>query len=80
MHIVVVVIALENSLENRETAIKLWFQRAQSFNAAKKLIRNKNGNILRKIGDLYQVDCSVTGSSYGTDSDPKFLLKPFFEK
>ena len=80
MGIAVVAMAFQDTLENGGTAIKLNFQRAESFKVAKRLTRNKNGDILRKKGDLFKVDCSVTGSSYGTDSDPKFPLKPYFEK
>jgi hypothetical protein len=80
MGIAVVAIAFENSLENGGTAMKLCFQRAESFKVAKRMARNKNGEVLRKMGDLFKVDCAVTGSSYGTDSDPQFPLKPFFEK
>jgi hypothetical protein len=32
-----------------------------------------------KKGDLYLVDCCVTGSSRGTPEDPKFALKDMFE-
>ena len=78
--IAVVAIALENSLENRGTAMKLCFQRAESFKVAKRIAKNKNGNVLRKMGNLFKVDCAMTGSSYGTDNDLKFPLKPFFEK
>ena len=80
MDIAVVAIAFENSLENRGTTMNLCSQRAESFKVAKRIAKNKNGIILRKIGDLFKVDCAVTGSSYGTDSNPKFPLKLFFEK
>ena len=71
---------LNNSLENRRPAMKLCFQRAESFKVVKRMVKNKNSDILRKMRDLFKVDYAVIGFSYGTDSDLKFLLKPFFEK
>ena len=38
-----------------------------------------DGEILRRKGDLYLVDCNVTGLSCGTDDDPKFALFNYFE-
>eukprot|EP00957_Ditylum_brightwellii_P157017 11949935-Ditylum_brightwellii.AAC.1 len=32
------------------------------------------------MGDAYLVDCNVTGSTYGTDSAPKFPLIKLFEE
>ena len=72
--------AFKDSLENGGTAFKIRFERAQSCKIAQRLSRNKNGEVLRKKDDCYFVDCAVTGSSYGTAKDPKFPLKPFFEK
>eukprot|EP00957_Ditylum_brightwellii_P067031 5088169-Ditylum_brightwellii.AAC.1 len=36
--------------------------------------RRQTGPVMRKKGDAYLVDCNVTSSTYGTDSNPKFLL------
>ena len=44
------------------------------------MAKNINGDILRKKGDLFKVDCSVTGTNYGTDSDPKFPLNRSLKK
>ena len=71
--------AFQDSLENSRTVIKLNFQRVESYKVAKRLTRNENGHILRKKSDLFKVNCPVIGSSYGTDSDLKFTLKPYFE-
>ena len=79
MGVAVVGIAFQDSLENGGNAFKLRFERAQSAKVAQRLTKNKNGDVLRKKGDVYLVDCAVTGSSYGTSTDPKFPLKPFFE-
>ena len=36
------------------------------------------GPILRRKGDLYLVDCCVTGGTDGTSTDPKFSLARLF--
>jgi hypothetical protein len=79
MGVAVVGIAFQDSLENGGDAFKIRFERAQSAKVAQRLTKNKNGDILRKKDDVYWVDCAVTGSNYGTSSEPKFPLKPFFE-
>eukprot|EP00957_Ditylum_brightwellii_P114726 8748228-Ditylum_brightwellii.AAC.1 len=38
----------------------------------------RTGPIIRKKGDPFFVDCGVTGSTEGTDSDPKFPLLRLF--
>ena len=38
-----------------------------------------DGKVLREKGDVYMVDCNVTGSDPGTASDPKFPLKDLFQ-
>jgi len=38
-----------------------------------------DGRILRSKGDLYKVDCCVTGSNHGTVENPKFPLMAYFE-
>ena len=37
------------------------------------------GEIIRQKGDLFLVDCAVTGSEEGTSDNPKFSLKQLFE-
>ena len=44
------------------------------------MIKNKNGDILRKKRDMYFADYSITGSNYGTADDSKFPLLQFFQK
>ena len=39
-----------------------------------------DGEILRQKGDLYLVDCNVTGSTCGTSDDSKFVLLSYFHK
>ena len=78
MGIAVVGIGFQDTLENGGEGVKILFQRAQSAKVAQRLARNKNGDILRRKGDVYWVDCNVTGSSHGTCKDPKFPLIEFF--
>ena len=80
MGIAVVRIAFENILENGVTTFKIRFERAQTAKIAIHMIKNKNGDILRKKGDTYFINCSVTGSNYRTADDPKFPLLQFFQK
>ena len=79
MGIAVVGFAFEDSLENGGTALKMLFHRAQSAKVAQRLTKNKQGKKLREKGDIYFVDCSVTGSSEGTAKDPKFPLLEYFK-
>ena len=41
--------------------------------------RKYDSTIIHEKGDIYMVDCNVTGSDAGTSDKPKFLLKHFFE-
>ena len=43
------------------------------------MTKNKEGTVLKKKGDIYFVDCNVTGSSEGTARDPKFPFDQFFK-
>ena len=80
--------AFVDCVENGGTAVKLDFSRCQSFKVAGKLQRKSrrdddgklvyDGEVLRRKGDLYKVDCNVTGSSCGTADDPKFALLRYF--
>ena len=81
--------AFEDSIDNGGTAHKLGFYRAQSNKVAEKMVRaserqadgriTRSGEILRKKGDLYLVDCAVTGSNPGSADNPKFPLKALLE-
>ena len=79
MGIAVVGFAFEDSLENGGIALKMLFHRAQSAKVAQRLTKNKAGKKLREKGDIYFVDCNVTGSSDGTAKDPKFALLDYFK-
>jgi hypothetical protein len=82
--------AFQDTIENGGEAIKLGFFRAQSHKIAQKMMRKyelqddgsrrQTGPVIRKKGDAYLVDCNVTGSTYGTDSDPKFPLIKLFKE
>jgi hypothetical protein len=81
--------AFEDSIENGGDAIKLGLYRAQTHKIARKLQKQsvrqldgsfkQTGPVIRRKGDLYLVDCCVTGASHGTPDDPKFALKYMFE-
>jgi hypothetical protein len=79
MGIAVVGMAFDDNLENGGVAVKMLFDRAQSAKVAQRLTRNKAGKVLRKKGDVYFVDCCVTGASEGTPKDPKFPLLSYFK-
>jgi hypothetical protein len=82
--------AFKDNIENDGEAMKLVFFRAQSHKIAdkeqRKGVRQLNGKIkflgeiLRRKGDPYLVDCCVTGSNEGTADDPKFPLKKLFQE
>ena len=79
MGIAAVAMAFEDSLENGGTAVKMLFHRSQSAKVAQRLTKNKKGEKLREKGDIYYVDCNITGSSEGTAKDPKFPLLEYFK-
>ena len=80
--------AFVDSLENGGSAEKLAFVRAQGKKVADRLVREAAkqpdgrvrycGKVVRKKGDVYNVDCAVTGSSSGSVADPKCPLLPIF--
>jgi hypothetical protein len=81
--------ALEDSMDNGGVGEKLKLIRAQGKKVASKTQRKAvrqldgsirfNGEIIRNKGDVYNVDCAVTGSNSGTSaSDPKCPLLPIF--
>lgn len=78
MGIAVVGIAFEDTLENGGEGLKIVFQRCQSAKVAKRKV-SKNGVEVRKKGDIFYVDCGVTGTLHGTAKDPKFALHSFFK-
>ena len=79
MGIAVVGMAFEDSLENGGIGVKMLFHRTQSAKVAQRLTKNKKGEKLKEKGDVYFVDCNVTGSSEGTSKDPKFPLLDYFK-
>ena len=80
--------AFDNSIENGAEAVKLEFICAQSNKIAHKrrFIDETKADasvgcvIERDIGYLWLVDCCVTGSSCGTESNPKFPLLSCFRE
>ena len=90
MAMAVVAYAFKDNIENGGDAIKLAFTRCQSNKVAKKTVRESrrdpntqrlkyDGKVLQTKGDLYKVDCCVTGSNHGTVDSPKFPLMAYFE-
>lgn len=90
MAIAVVAFAFNGTPDNGGTAIKLAFTRAQASKIANKLQRAYSGMtaggqrqfqgpVVRRRGDAYSVDTTVTGSNEGTSDNPKFSLKRMFE-
>jgi hypothetical protein len=81
--------AFIDSIENGGIAYKLGLYRAEGHKIAKQMVREAvrqadgsikySGPVVRKKGDLYLVDCAVTGSNPGTLDNPKFPLKGLFE-
>jgi hypothetical protein len=81
--------AYERDIENGGHGIKLGLYRSQKARTAARLQRASrkdengktvyDGEIIRRKGDAYLVDCNVTGSCTGTASDPKFALKDLFQ-
>mmetsp|Transcript_10823 Transcript_10823/g.17324 ORF Transcript_10823/g.17324 Transcript_10823/m.17324 type:complete len:262 (-) Transcript_10823:61-846(-) len=78
----------DGNIEEGGRGVKLGFFRCCAARQAKKLVRKGtkdangklryNGAPVRQRGQLYFVDCSVTGSDQGTSDDPKFSLKTLF--
>ncbi|KAG7339193.1 hypothetical protein IV203_020156 [Nitzschia inconspicua] len=82
--------AFEGNMENGGDGLKLGFYRCNAAKIAKKQVRQSrrdergnlryDGEIKRKKGDCYMVDCVVTGSDQGTSDNPKFSLKALFQE
>ena len=80
----------ELPIENGGTAEKLQFIRAQGKKVAsrvqKQAVRQEdgsikyNGPVVRKNGEVFDVDCAVTGSTHGSLADPKCPLLPIFKE
>ena len=80
--------AFTDNIENGGSAEKIAFIRAKGKKLAARnqraAVRQANGSIrytgplVRKKGDVYDVDCAVTGSSEGTPDNPKCALLPIF--
>ena len=81
--------AFVDSIENGGVAFKLGIYRAEAHKVAKQMVREAVrqadgrikycGPVVRRKGDLYLVDCAVTGCNHGTLDNPKFPLKALFE-
>ena len=83
--------AFVDNVENGGDAVKIDFSRCQSHKVAKRMQRASrrdqetgkliyDGEILRRKGDLYLVDCNVTVSNSGSADDPKFALLDYFRE
>ena len=86
MVVAVTAYAFENGFEGGGDGLKIGFYRAQGVKMARRTVRAYNavsrkydGPLVRKKGDAYLVDCNVTGSSKGTEDNPKFSLKHVFK-
>jgi hypothetical protein len=89
MVIAVTGFAFKESMENGGHGVKIMMHRVQGARLAKKRVREGrktpggqqvyDGIVLREKGDVYMVDCNVTGSDAGTSDKPKFSLRDFFE-
>ena len=81
--------AFDENIENGGHGLKIMMHRVQGARIAKKRVRAGrktqdgqqvyDGDIVREKGDVYMVDCNVTGSDVGTSDKPKFALRHFFE-
>ena len=91
MGICVVGYAYEGNPEKGGVAVKIAFTRAQASKIAGRMQRaysgtnaaggrEYRGEVLRRKGDPFSVDTTVTGSSEGTSDDPKFALVRYFRE
>lgn len=88
MALAVVAYAFDGEIENGGDALKLGLFRVQAAKIAMRMQRQGtwdvnnvlryNGEVIRKKGDSYMVDCNVTGSDEGTSKNPKFSLLSVF--
>jgi len=87
MVVAAVAYAFEGNIENGGDGIKLGLFRCQAAKIAKKTVRKSrwidgkvryDGDIVRRKGDSYLVDVTVSGSDDGCSSHPKFALLRLF--
>jgi hypothetical protein len=81
--------AFEEHIKNCGYGLKIMMHRVQGARIAKKCVRAGrksqlgqqvyDGKVIREKGDVYIIDCNVTGSDAGMSDKPKFSLKDFFE-
>jgi hypothetical protein len=79
--------AFDKNIENGWHGLKIMVHCIKGAQIAKKSIQAGenfevrqqvyNGEVVRQKGDVYMVDCNVTGSDAETSDKPKFLLKDF---
>ena len=77
------------SIESGGDGLKIGLIRVQAAKIAQKTVKEStrdeqgniryNGVVKRQAGDCYLVETTVTGSSCGTSSDPKFSLLACFK-
>ena len=82
--------AFDGNMENGGVGVKLGIYRVKGERIVKKTVikscRDRedkikyNGEIMRKKGDVYMVDCTMTGSDAGTSDTPKLSLEYLFEE
>jgi len=91
MTIAVVGFAFEDTPENGGVAVKISFTRAQASKIAGRMQRaysgmnaaggrEYRGKVIRRAGDPYSVDTTITGSDEGTSENPKLSLKRVFKE
>ena len=81
--------AFVDNVENGGVGLKIGLYRAQAARVASRVVREGrrdpetgalkyDGRVLRRAGDVYMVDCNITGSNSGTSRAPKFALLDVF--
>ena len=80
--------AFKNRIEDGGDGLKIGLIRVQGAKIAKKTVKESSrkedgslkfdGPVKRRAGDVYLVDTTVTGSSFGTSSEPRFSLMSCF--
>ena len=81
--------AFDGEFEAGGHGLKLGLWRCNGARVAKKQVRKSrrddddnlkyDGDVVRSKGDVYWIDCNVTGSDEGTSDKPKFSLKRLLE-
>ena len=91
MALAVVAFAFEDTPENGGVAVKISLAQAQASRIAGKAQRAYSGmneeggrmfrgDVIRRKGDAYSVDTTITGSDEGTSENPKLSLKRVFKE